>query len=377
LPASFHSLTAIDPDEWNRLADDNGFATHGWLLTVERSSRGRIEPLYFVHRENGTVVATAVCYVVSSSDEVETLDHMMYGRAATVARTLGLSFLPALVCGPRLGYGWHIGLDPRLTAPDRERVRSAMIDAIEAAGRARRLEVSFAHVMDHERELKEQLGARGYLRSRNVPIAVLDIRWPTFDAYLDHLPQRTRSEFRRQIKHNRAGRTVVDIAATLRGHDRRVLDLFDANMRKHSGLRFALDERCFANADEQMGGDAKLFQATKDGTLTGACLVLAHGTAWYAVAVGIDPKRAGGDYTYFHLTYNSTIAHAIEAGITRLYYGRGLYEVKLRRGCGLENTWMYSRASGAGRTATAAWFTLASSWNRLKLPPQARRRLSH
>lgn len=376
MPTLCHSLSAIDPLEWDRLAGDNAFATYGWLLTVETCSRGRIEPLYFVHREHGVAVANAVCYVASRSDDVETLDHMIYGRATRAARALRLSFLPGLVCGPALGYGWHIGLDSGLTAADADRVRGIMIDAMEAAARDRRLEVSFVHVMDHERGLQRFLRERRYLQCSNVPVAVLDVRWESFDAYLEHLSKRTRTEFRRQIKHNRAAGTVIDIRAPTRGHDRRALELIDANNRKHSGLQFALNEGCFASFDEHMDGRARLFAATKAEALTAACLVLRQGTCAYAVAVGVDQERAGDDYTYFHLAYNSTIADAIGSGVTRLYYGRGLYEVKLRRGCSLENTWVYSRASGAGRIATAAWFTLASSWNRLKLPPRARRRLS-
>jgi hypothetical protein len=162
----------------------------------------------------------------------------------------------------------------------------------------------------------------------------------------------------------------------MRSDSRRVLELFDANMEKHNGLRFALDERCFAGFDGRMRSTARLFTASKNEALTAACLILRQGTSQYAVAVGVDPAHAGDDYTYFHLTYNSTIADAIASGMTHAYYGRGLYDVKLRRGCRLENTWMYSRASGAGRIATAAWFRMASTWNRLKLPPRARRLLS-
>jgi predicted N-acyltransferase len=375
LPTSFSSLTEIDPHEWDRLAGDNAFATYGWLLTVEQCSRARVEPLYFLHRENGIVVATAVCYVASASNHVETLDHMIYGRAAGAARALRLSVMPALVCGPALGYGWHIGLDDALEPVARQRVRASMIDAMESAARDRGLELSFVHLMDRESELAGQLRQRGYLRCANVPVAVLDVRWATFDAYLDDLPQRTRSEFRRQMKHNRAAGTVIDVAETMQNNDRRALELFDANQWKHSRLRFAFDERSFASFDTHMRGRAKLLTATKAAALTGACLVLNQGTCGYAVAVGIDQARAGDDYTYFHLTYNSTIADAIASGLRRVYYGRGLYEVKLRRGCTLENTWLYSHASGAGRVATAAWFGLASFWNRLKLPPRARRLL--
>jgi predicted N-acyltransferase len=376
LPTVLHSLSDVDPCDWDRLAGDNAFATYGWLLTVEQCSRGRVEPLYFVHREDDRLVATAVCYVASRADEVETLDDMVYGRMAGVARRLRLSTLPALVCGAPLGYGWHVGLDVRLAQADRHRVCASMIDAMEGVARQRRLNLNFVHLMQHERELAEALQTRDYLQHVNVPVAVLDIGWTSFDAYLDHLPPRTRSEFRRQIKHNRAAGTTVDLVASMAPHDREVLSLFDANRWKHNRLRFAFDERCFASLDQHLHGRAKLLTATKGGSLTGACLVLEQGVCSYAVAVGIDQHRAAADYTYFHLTYNSVIADAIHSQRRRVYFGRGLYDVKLRRGCTLENTYVYSRASGAGRIATAAWFRLATSWNRLKLPPRARRILS-
>src|SRR5262245_9586252 len=114
LPSPFHTLSDIDPCDWDRLAGDNAFAAYGWLLTVARCSRGRVEPLYVLYREHDTVVATAVCYVVTDAEGVESLDDMIYGRMAAVARRLRLSALPALVCGAPLGYGWHVGLEAGL-----------------------------------------------------------------------------------------------------------------------------------------------------------------------------------------------------------------------------------------------------------------------
>jgi hypothetical protein len=95
----------------------------------------------------------------------------------------------------------------------------------------------------------------------------------------------------------------------------------------------------------------------------------------FPFTVGVDYDVAGDDYTYFQLVYNSMIARAIDAGMRGIYYGRGMYSVKLRRGCRLTDTWIYSRESGPRRLASAPWFRVASMWNRYKLPSAARQLL--
>ena len=57
-------------------------------------------------------MAASVAYVVEPTRDVETIDDMIFGRLVAAARRLRWSFLPAFVCGPAFGYGWHIGVDP-------------------------------------------------------------------------------------------------------------------------------------------------------------------------------------------------------------------------------------------------------------------------
>jgi predicted N-acyltransferase len=289
---------------------------------------------------------------------------------------VGLTFLPALVCGPVLGYGWHIGIDPTLSRGAADAARCAILDAMEIAAVTRDVELSFAHVMDAERELMILLAARGYLRCANVPVGVLDVCWDSFDAYLDRFPSKARREFRRQINRNREDGTVIERRVAAPDDEPRLLELLDDNARKHAGLAFALGRGSLARLTALPGAQARIFTATRDGRVTAVCLMLVQGDTGYAVAVGVDQAAAGGDFTYFQIAYNALIDDAIQSRLRRLYYGRGMYEIKVRRGCTLENTWIFSRASGARRVATAAWFGLVSSWNRYKLPARARRLLA-
>lgn len=366
------TIREIEAVDWNRMAGENAFATHGWLLTVENCRRGEIEPLYFTLRRAGALVAASVCYVVREARQMENLDDMIFGRLSSAARMLGLSYLPAVVCGPLLGYGWHIGTDPALSDRDSGEALRLMVDAIEAEANALQLQVSFVHLLVAEQPLLSLLSERGYLRCRNVPVGVLDLKWRSFEDYLAHLPRKRRTEFRRQISRNREAANVIDLANSTCGVEERLQELIDENSRKHNGAPFALGRGFFCELKRNLGEQARIFTARKSGVVTAVCIMLVQNETAFPVAVGVDPQAADDDYSYFQVGYYAPIAQAIGSGIRRMYYGRGMYEIKVRRGCWLTGTWIYSRQSGKGRMASAAWFALASFWNSHKLPREVR-----
>ena len=369
------TLRDIDPNEWNRLAGENPFATHGWLLTVESCWRNKLEPSYFTLRQDGVVVAASVCYVASATTDAETLDDMLFGRLARPARSFGLSFLPAFICGPALGYGWHIGVDQRLSSADQDMVRGMVLDAIEAESRNLGLQLHFVHLLDTENTLQNLLRERGYLRCRNAPVAVLDVNWDSFEDYLSDLPARRRREFRRQIRRNREAGNAISLVESVPDDESRLLELVDNNARKHNTYPFAFGPGFFHELKRNLGAEAWIFTSRRSGVIMGVSGSVVEGDNAYAFVVGVDHGIAGNDYTYFQLLYYSLIAHAIESGTRHIFYGRGMYEIKLRRGCRLTDTWIYSREAAPRRQASASWFALASFWNRYKLPREARRAL--
>jgi predicted N-acyltransferase len=319
-------------------------------------------------------VAASVCYVLEPTSEVETLDDLIFGRLAAMTRRLGWSFLPAFVCGPAFGYGWHIGVDSTLGQEEAMTVRRLLLDALEAEAAARGLQLSFAEVSDQEGELQTLLRERRYLRSRNVPVAALDLRWPSFDDYLEALPAKSRREFRRQINRNRNAGVVVERVDSVTGLEERLSELVDLNARKHNAFSFGLGPGFFGELTRTFGSNVRIFIARKSGGVAGVCVMLVQDGVAFPIVVGIDPASSS-DYTYFHIAYNVPVADAIESGVQRMYYGRGMYDLKVRRGCVLIDTWIYSRAARPARMAIALWFGLASFWNRSKLSTRARRAL--
>ncbi len=366
LVAIHSTIETLDVDEWNRLAGDSAFASHGWLRTCERCWLAQVEPVYFTFTEADCLLGSAVCYVAESSPDAETLDDMLLGRLRRKAARLGVSFLPALVCSPASGYGWHIGLDSGLREAERSRVRLELIEAMEAEADRRGLLLSFVQTLDREADLRALLERRGYLTSWNVPIAVMDVPWRSMDEYWEHLPAKRRREARRERRRNRESGTQVTVGSSDPAEDERCRELLDAKARQYGASGMAYGPTFLAELRANLNSRAPCLTARRDGAVSGANLVFGQGDALTAFAVGVDPKLGGDDFTYFELVYYSLIEHAITTGVRRIDFGRGMLDVKVRRGCRLENASIHTRVFGLPRVLYKAWYKVASAWNRRK-----------
>lgn len=370
------TIDEVDAVQWNCLAGNNAFATHGWLRTIEASCRVPLQALYFTLTHSGRLVASAVCYVCPPTSAIETLDDLIFGRLTETVQALGVSYLPAIVCGPLLGYGWHVGLHHALSDQEAAEACRAVLDAIAAEADARGLPLAFVHVLDDESHLDAFLNSDGYLRCRNIPVAVLDITSASFEQYLASVPGKRRREFQRQINRYRDGGSEIIRLDDPVAAEARLLALLDANSIKRNGRPFSSGRGFIASLIDGADG-VSVFASRKSGVMTATSIMLIQRRTAFLIAIGVDYQAAGDDYSYFQVTYNAPIAHAIERGIERIYYGRGLDDVKVRRGCWLTNSWIYVRPRPPMRLPTRAWFAVASTWNRQKLAREARQSVNN
>jgi predicted N-acyltransferase len=374
-----HSIRDLDPAAWDALAGETAFGTHGWLLTLEASVRGGVRPIYFTIRENGRVLAASAWAAVPCTRDVETLDDADFGRAAPLARRVGASLQPALVCGPSVGYGWQVGVHPDLTPEAADAARERILEAAEAEARRQGVTVAVPYVLENQRALRRLLERRGYLACRNTPVALLDVAWRSYDEYLGGRPRRMRATIRHQATRSADAGAVVQLASRdlPREDVSRLQALVDANARKHGGRPFTAGPPFFEALTANLRSHARVFTCRQDGATTGVCVVLVKGDTACPVVVGVDDERSRGAFTYFEVTYHAPIANAIHTGIRRMYYGRGLEDLKQRRGCTFIDTWVYVAAEGLRRPALRAWCALASEWNRRKLPARVRGALAN
>ena len=372
----YDTISGIAPEEWDVLAGNNVMASHGWLKTVETTCIVPFRARYITVRFQKHLAGAAVCYIVPRTDQVETIDDMLFGRLRPIADALGLSRLPAFVCGPLHSYGWHAEADHRLDPQRRAAVRPALLDAIEAEARAEGLHPTFTNVLDQQTALVQLLQQRGYLRFSHIPLNYLDVQWSSFDEYLNHLNTIThgaKKDVRRHISKNLKGSTRIEIADRPGLIGARLHELLEGNSLRYNGRPFSFRAEFFGELKRNLGDDARIYTASKGGAITAVNVMLRRNGVAQMPMVGVDHEAAGRDFTYFNVALYRPIRDAISERVERIYYGRALYDLKARKGCRIANLSIYHKATGPSRFVLRPWCSVLSAWNRYRLPKRVRR----
>jgi uncharacterized protein len=346
------SVRGIATSEWDSVVAGNVTGRHGWLLAVEEAGLEGIEPHYVLHREGRQLVGVAICYLNRGGQPGLSPDDVLLGRLRPVARRLGVSFSPALMCAPYRGYGVQLfGV-----------TREALLDGMEALARAEALPVYLPRVPEEETDLHHSLAERGYHRTVDHPIARLDIAWNSFEGYLDALGHKGRAMVRHEMKRNqRAGVVIREIdepwAVAPRLHE-----LVQAHHLRRNGTCLPFPPSLLPRLKELLGRSCIIYGAFKGGELVGFTVLLRDGHTGFLPFVGID-GAGKGDFIYFNLCYYRPIADAIMGGLRRLFFGILLYDLKARRGCRIVRTSLfYKGAAPAWHLAVGPWFWAHGWW---------------
>jgi len=367
----FSRISEIPREEWDRLINTNVFATHGWLQTVETTYIGEIHPWYVLLREEGRTVGATVCYVFSKTGKVEDLDDRFFGRVKPLALRLGITFMPAMVCGTLWGGGDHLAVESGTDPDHKLAVMNRLLDAVEGEACRRELPLCLMDVAEEDLDLAGLLRSRNYSCSRHIPMTLFDVRWSSFAEYtkqLGDISANARKDLKWKINKNRKSGTTISILENVNEHTERLHELMTMNYRKYWDLPFCFNKDFFSELRRNLSRNAVLRVSHKAGFITGVLLELRYKGRSHLLLVGIDHEKCGNDMTYFVLGYYTPIEEAMSAGITRLYFGPGLYQTKMRLGCRTADVFIwYKSHRPIAHQMARLWFAILSNWNRYKL----------
>lgn len=366
------SIHQIPKKKWDALADDNVFASHGWLLTVEKSLLKEVTPIYFLYQENRCLSGAAVCYPVPENVKMFSPDNLLFGRFKKFVTPLRLSFLPTLMCGPLKAYGKHILLGKSIDQSKKGIIVNAILDAAEAEAKKRKLSLSFSRTLEQETILLKQLRQRGYLKTADLPLAYMDISWDSFDAYKKHIRKRSlnmKKNIAIEINRNKKAGVIISKVKNLTEQENRLYALLNGNCIKHNKASLPFHENFLSQLKKNFGDDLVIYRSIKNNRISGMGIMLRSGDAGYLSFVGVDHHLSQNDATFFNMLFYRPIADAITEDIKRLYYGNAMYDMKIRRGCKIEKAFFfYKPCRACFRPAVTAWFYLHKLWYQKKLP---------
>ncbi|MCA1568889.1 MAG: hypothetical protein LC798_00935 [Chloroflexi bacterium] len=313
-------LTQPVPEQWSRFVREHALIA-AWdpaaLTAVARASTRRLE-LALVR--DGRDVVALLC--------------MRYGGIATRRGTYATTAprIGIVDCSLPLTFSPGVAFASGASIADR---RAAVDAFLRAIGRERG---AFAAAVFRQIG-SEQLPALGSCRRllrRTAPVSVLENRWSTVDHYFQSLPRDRRRRFRRLLDEVNADATLDTLEAADAVDGTQASRLDQLTRLKHvrrGGMVAPIPVGYFDALSAAPGALYFGHRDARSNALLSFDLVFDDDAALVTTVTGaITPKGVGAKRPLYFDQYLREIAYAIERGLQRLEWGKGMLELKARFG---------------------------------------------
>lgn len=342
------SISDVEEVEWDGLSHRSKFTSYAWLQTVSQFSNEQVDlQLLLAYAEN-KLRGAMILEMVRDKDRQNGVARAVLGGNRIILGAFGNHFVPNLAAGVPHGYGGHLLFadagDPELNVE----IAHHLIDAAEELSESLRAPLWFLGALATDKLLLATLQQKGYLLSRYLPLAELPIQWKSFDEYLTWQKRRSRSvskDIRRERNRCRASGVTFDGPTDISNLDGVFIDLANQVYQKHGSVKFPFERGFFTSLRQRLGNSFMLHTACKNGEVIGFVTMLSDRETAWADSYGLDYRQADNAFVYFNLVHHWPVQKAIELGLKRIVFGRGQYELKLRRGCTLTDTYLLYKPS--------------------------------
>jgi len=361
------SIREIDKTVWDALASQLSiYFDYDWLASNEQ---GLFNSAYYTcaYTTQNDLVAAAPAYVISDSDtcyfpynikEILTAPATLNEIVTTLCpvwlrgigesvlsiatrlalRILKVRFFPMLICTTPYGYvSSFVGAEGMANQVD---VTKAILEAMDSICEAKQIPSLAFLYLPESQFLSTDLAQWGFQRISLYPDCFLDLEWESFDQYVKSFRSKQRRNIRTEIKRFHSKGLQIQFYESFDLNtwiDELIrLEINVAAKYDHSVLDSEVFRQWYKQVIGNMLGQARLFVAYKESQPVGFTLLLQKGNTYYVKLYGLDYDQADQSFAYFNLVFYAPIQQAIAQGITRIYFGPGGYEAKLKRGCHVE-----------------------------------------
>ena len=245
--------------------------------------------------------------------------------------------IKAVVCGCPPGEG-HLALD----GADKSAVLQAIRQGLEEMAREQKTSVvAFKDFSQNDTCILDNLSRNGYHKISSYPSSGINIRFKTFEEYLQSLSKSSRKSLRRKFrKVTKAVKIDLEIVNEVAGSLDAVYGLYLQTLKKSDFYFEEYTKDFFKNISQNMSHETKYFLWRIDGRLVAFDLCLVSKDTMIDELVGLDYSVAY-KYNLYFITFRDTITWCIENGIKKYTCGATAYGTKRRLGCAFTPLYMY------------------------------------
>ena len=319
-------------------------------------------PYYITINDHEKIIGASVCYF-EQKNEGRIIDKVILGKLLKFGLIEKLSLVPAVICNRQRGDGTHFIFYPWLSNDQITLLQNKMLE--------RKASVCFLNIKDNETQLMKSLKERGYYKSLDLPSNFIDVEWSSFKEYENQVAKKyfnMKKSIRRELNKNLKSGVIIEQLENINNHQERLFELLKMNHFKYNSSPFPFKPDYFKKIKENFGDNTTIYSAVKDGVIIGVQVELRRGNEAFLSNVGVDYEYSQKDLTFFNLAYYEPIKHAIQFDISRIYYGRGSYETKIRRGCTTQDMFIfYKPHKKLMNPFVNLWFAFHYIWMKRKL----------
>jgi len=263
------------------------------------------------------------------------------------ARAPRLVSFPVIGIGSPLSDNCALGFAPELSEAQCAEVFDGLLHHLAREARAARSALLAVKSLDRSAEVLDgPLARHGYRRVTSVPLAMLDLPYRSLDHYLDALPPKTGSYFRRKMRS--AAKVRIEYRSSVEGLEARLGELFESTLRQSKvdyGDFERLDPQYFSRVVRGMGEAARLMLCWRGEELLSFQLFLVGRQRVLAKQIGMKYPE-GRELNLYFVNWLKLIEFAIERRIPCVEMGATTYATKLLFGGYLERRWLHFRFRG-------------------------------
>ncbi len=332
------SIDDVSFEEWNQIISDTISVSHEVLKFSETNSLHSDKARYFLLRDDNECLQAISIALFIHKDSKFGVEGSIFGRLLERLFVFKNSLRPALICG-LVGHGAPVFVRP---GEDQKLWVRRMLDVMENYALDHKSSIGFSRLLSVQQTLSNELKRRKYCHAYGLPEAKININWHDEASYLKNLQSINKSYYKSAKKEiNRFRKSGITIQGWDGENAQDVAELIEEHFNERNSIKTTITPESLSELKFKLKDSCIVYLAIKEEKIIGVAILLKKGDSARAWKVGVDHKADNNNFTYFNLAYYNLLADAVNSNLNLVWYGAGVLDAKLRRGCMVELTDFY------------------------------------